>query len=142
MLVRDVMKRHVITINPEARVIDAAQLMRKYGIGSLIVIEDNEAKGIITKWDILTKVVAEGKDPAEIKVREVMSAPLLTIDHEATVEEAAMMMVKNKIKKLGVTKDSQLIGIITAYDIVATEPLFMKQIAELFAYSIEARVGC
>lgn len=142
MLVRDIMKRHVITIDPEARVIDAAQLMRKHSIGSLIVIKNNEAKGIITKWDILTKVVAEGKDPAEIKVRDVMSSPLLTIDHEASVEEAAMLMVKNKIKKLGVTKDNRLIGIITAYDIVATEPLFMKQIAELFAYSINAKIGC
>ncbi|MEM3122130.1 MAG: CBS domain-containing protein, partial [Candidatus Pacearchaeota archaeon] len=94
------MVKEVVTINANANVREAAKIMNNHEIGCLIVSSRGKAVGIITERDILKRVVAEAKDPEKTKVRDIMSKPLIVVEPEMDLEEAAKLMFKMKIKKL------------------------------------------
>lgn len=96
----------------------AADLMKKVQISSIVVINNKNAEGIVTERDFLTKISAENKLPSKVKVNEIMSDKLITIDPESVIDDAVYLMIKHKIKKLPVVRDKELLGIITATDIV------------------------
>ena len=116
------MNKKVIVIDANKSIKDAAKLMKKHNIGSVIVIEKDRAKGIITERDIVRKVVAEGLDTS-VKCREIMSHPLVVITPDATIEAAAKIMRDSEVKKLPVIeKDGTLVGILTEDDIMRLFP--------------------
>ena len=123
VLVKEAMKTNLAVVNPSMTVIDAAKLMKKRKIGNVIVAENNHPVGILTESDIIKKVVAEGKKPSEVIVREVMSTPLLIIDPYVTLEEAMKKLSKCNIRRLPVLENDQLIGIITLRDISRISPI-------------------
>ncbi|MGD0449913.1 MAG: CBS domain-containing protein [Candidatus Bathyarchaeia archaeon] len=84
-------------------------------MGDLVVIDGVEAKGIVTERDLVRRVMAL-KKPFETKVSEVMSNPLITIDENTQLRDAARLMVKYKIRRLPVTKGTVLVGIIATND--------------------------
>ena len=96
MLVRNVMKRDVVTAKPNLTLREAAKIMTELKIGSLVIAEDHELKGIVTGTDIL-KAIARGKDVDTVLVKEIMSSPVKTIEPSADLEDAVDIMVKNKI---------------------------------------------
>ena len=113
--VRDFMTTNVITIDFQATVLEAAKLMHQQDVGDLVVMEGNMPKGIVTERDIVRRVVAQRK-PLDTKVSEVMSDPLITIDENASIRDAARKMVKYKIRRLPVMKKNVLVGIIATSD--------------------------
>ena len=119
--VREIMSRVVVTIRPEATMQEAAVLMGKKHIGSLIVTRNGVSLGIITERDLLTKVLACGKDPAKESVEENMSYPLVTIGPEVKIKEAAETMYKKK-GRLVVFDNGELIAIVTASDLIRSMP--------------------
>ena len=131
MLVKEVMNRNVKTIDTEANVQKAAELMSKFGIGSLIVVKNNKLKGILTERNILGGVVAKSLDATDTKVKDIMTKEVVFIKPELDVEEAAEIMVDKNIKKLPVILRNQLVGIITASDICAAQPKLMESLSTL-----------
>jgi CBS domain-containing protein len=119
--VNDIMSHDVVTINPEATLQEAAVLMGEKHIGSLIVRRNRILLGIITERDLLTKILACGKSPATEKVEENMACPLITIDPEAKIKEAAQKMYRNK-SRLVVLDKGELVGIVTASDLIRSMP--------------------
>lgn len=113
--VKDFMTTNVITIDAQETVLYAAKLMHQQNVGDLVVMGGGAAKGIVTERDLVRRVMAE-KKPLETKVSEIMSSPLITIDEEAQLKEAARKMVKYKIRRLPVTKKDVLVGIIATSD--------------------------
>lgn len=113
--VKDFMTTNVITIDAQETVLYAAKLMHQQNVGDLVVMGGGVAKGIVTERDLVRRVMAE-KKPLETKVSEIMSSPLITIDEEAQLKEAARKMVKYKIRRLPVTKKDVLVGIIATSD--------------------------
>ena len=113
--VKDFMTTNVITIDINRTVLEAAKLMHQQDVGDLVVMEDVEAKGIITERDLVRRVMAM-KKTLDAKVSEVMSNPLITIDQDAPLRDAARLMIKNKIRRLPVTKENVLVGIIATND--------------------------
>ena len=113
--VKDFMTTNVVTIDINRTVLEAAKLMHQQDVGDLVVMEDVEAKGIITERDLVRRVIAM-KKPLDIKVSEVMSNPLITIDRDAPLRDAARLMIKHKIRRLPVTKENVLVGIIATND--------------------------
>ena len=118
ILVRDVMTTGVKTVTLDSTIAEAVKKMNKFGIGAIIVVQGKKPVGIITERDILMKIVEPFLDPKLMKVRQVMSSPLITIRGDALVEEAANVMTEKSIKKLPVVLDEQLIGIVTTTDLV------------------------
>jgi len=119
--VYDIMSRDVLTISPEATMAEAAKLMGERHIGSLVVVEEGKAKGIITERDLLSGVIASGKDPGRVRVKDCMSKRLFTVRPIATVKEAAQEMMRKK-GRLVVIEQGQVVGIVTAADLIKILP--------------------
>jgi len=119
--VKEIMTREVLTITPEASMEEAAVVMGEKHVGSLIVTKYETPVGIVTERDLLTKVLASGKDMKETKVEKVMSYPLITTCLEAKIKETAQLMIKKK-GRLAVFDCGKLMGIVTASDLIKSLP--------------------
>lgn len=116
--VSDFMTKNVVTISPEASVLDASNLMADKNIGSVVVVEGAVPIGILTERDIIVGVVSKRLLPDKTLVKDVMSKPLVTCTPECNIDEAASLMQAHKIKHLPVVKGDALVGIFTTYDLM------------------------
>ncbi len=115
----DYMTSPVLNVDSESFVKEAAQIMQSKHIGSLFVKKGDKFIGIITENDLSRKVVADSLDPATTKVSKIMSEPIHTLDCMEHVETANQLMAQKKIRHLGVTKNDEVIGILSVRDLVA-----------------------
>lgn len=117
---RDIMQTDIATILPDLTVQDAAVLMRHHGVRSLIVEKDtdDDAYGIITFVDIVSKVLAYGFDPAEISVAEVMTKPLVVLNPSLKADLIAKLFAKNKIGHAPVIENHKLVGMVSMTDLI------------------------
>lgn len=111
------MTRKVVTINFDSNVFEAAKLMDSNKIGCLVVTEGNIPVGIVTERDLVRKVLAK-KLPADTKISEIASKPLITVNCDTSIKEAARIMSSNKIRRLPVVNENKLAGIVVAADFV------------------------
>ncbi|MEM3017745.1 MAG: CBS domain-containing protein [Candidatus Bathyarchaeia archaeon] len=131
LLVRDVMTENVRTVRPNSTITEVVRKMNKFEVGSVVVVEGERPVGLITERDILRRVLEVTLAAEAMKAKEVMSSPLVTVSSEATVEEAARLMVERHIKKLPVVKDGKLIGIVTSTDIVRSQPRMVEILSDV-----------
>lgn len=131
MLAKDVMSSPVVTIDEDASVNRAAELMDKDDLGCIIVT-DKEGKplGILTERDLVVRVLAKNVRPDSIKAKEVMTSPLITIEPDATINDAARRMSRLNIRRLGVVYKMQLVGLLSAKDILGVVPELIEIIQE------------
>lgn len=115
---RDIMSRRVITLESDVPASDIAKLMDKNRVSSIIVTKDNMPYGIISESDMVSKVVAQNKRPLEVKTSELMSSPLVVVSPLTPAEEVAEKMIINKIRRIVVSDEKQVLGIITVTDFV------------------------
>ncbi len=120
--VSELVKREPITVEPGTTVNKAAKVMKDEGIGSLIVLEKNKPIGILTERDIVTKIVAEDKESKKIKVKDVMSAPLISVHPDLDIYEAARKMAALEIRRLPIIDEKKLMGMITETDLLRISP--------------------
>jgi CBS domain-containing protein len=118
--------RTIVSIDSKAKVKDAARLMVEKGIGSLIANRDGLPFGIVTERDLMEKIAAEGVDPTKMTVSEVMTAPLTTVDASSSIIDAARRMVEKRVKRLVVTDQDKIVGIVTQTDLVSHMTDFQK----------------
>jgi CBS domain-containing protein len=131
MLVRDVMSSPVITVDEDATANRVAELMEKHELGCIIVTsKEGKPIGIITERDLVTRVLAKNVKPDTIKAKDVMTTPLITIEPDETINEAARKMSRLNIRRLGVVYKGQLIGILSSKDILAVMPELIETIQE------------
>ncbi len=129
--VEDVMVEEVVTVEADATVQEAVELMNKHEIGCLVVVLRGKPVGIITERDMLKRVLAKSIDPEKIKVSEIMSAPLIMGKPEMEIEDAARLMFKTKIKKLPVVQKGRLIGLVTLTDLTRFQPQIIRILKKL-----------
>jgi len=131
VLVRDVMSRDVKVVRPDSSVKEVVATMNKFDIGSIVVVQGNRPVGIITERDILRRIVQPCLAPETLTARQVMTSPLLTISETASIDEAAKLMAKKRVKKLPVMGKRKLVGIVTLTDIVTKVPTMLSILEEL-----------
>ena len=117
ILVKDVMTRAIISVNNETTVFQVAKMMEQGGIGAVLVKKNGNLSGIITDRDYATKIVAHNL-PSDTPVEQIMSSPLITINFDESISAAAERMTSKKIRKLAVTDNGKIIGLITSTDLV------------------------
>ncbi len=117
--VADLMSAPVLTIRVGATVLVAAKKMVASGVSSLLSLTGRGARGIVTKRDVVTKVVARGRDVEQVTVTDIMSAPLRTIELTATLEDCATRMEAQGVRRFPVIQDGHIAGIISDTDILA-----------------------
>jgi CBS domain-containing protein len=109
----------VYTVTPEATVWEAAELMRRRGVGDLVVVEDLKPVGILTDRDIVLRVTAAGLSPLDVAVQEIMSAPPVTAPREMEIGEGIALMARHGIRRLPIVdEDGKLASILTLDDIL------------------------
>jgi CBS domain-containing protein len=111
----------VVSIDHEAKVVDAARLMNERRIGALVVTRGEKVVGIFTERDILNRVVAPLRDPAATAVHEVMTSPVACCSPETGRPECRAVMRNRRIRHLPVVQDERLVGIISIGDILEVE---------------------
>ncbi len=115
--VKDIMTKEVVTIDTNKTVFEAAELMTSKSLGCLVVVIKAFPVGIITERDIVRRIVAKRASP-DVKIVEIMTKKLITIDPDTSLKEAARVMSTNKIRRLPVLKNNKLVGIVVASDFV------------------------
>jgi CBS domain-containing protein len=131
--VEDVMVKEVITIDENSTVKEAADIMNKFEIGCLIAVRKGKAMGILTERDLLKRVVAEGKDATETKVKDIMTSPLVVAEPAMDLGEAVKLMFQMKIKKLPVVDGKKLVGLVSLTDIARFQPQMISILKQLAA---------
>lgn len=118
--VRDCMTVPVVSVKPDTTVAAALTLMRRKGIHSVVVEPDNpsDGYGIMTMTDVVKKVAAHDRDPRQVRVREVMTQPIVTASPDWSLKECATRMTALNVRHLPVTDDDgRLVGMISNTDI-------------------------
>jgi len=132
VLVRDVMSKNVRVVRPDSSAREVVAIMNKFDIGSVVVVQGERPVGIITERDILRRIVEPCLAPETLTARQIMTSPVITIDENASINEAAKLMAKKGIKRLLVTRNNdKLVGIITFTDIVTKVPDMLSILEEL-----------
>lgn len=117
MVISEIMTGNVISICEDEPVIAAARLMKQRNIGSLPVRDDKgKLKGILTDRDIVLRCVAPGASAQELRVGEIMSRNLATVSPHDEAEQVAERMSERQVRRLPVTDDGVLIGIVALAD--------------------------
>jgi len=116
----DVAETDVFVLNESVNIADAARAMREKAVSSVLVSRaiDTQPVGIVTERDVLYRVVAEHKGPFKTILRDVMSSPLVTIDESAPVKDAVVLMRKNGFRRVPVTKEGKIVGMLTLQSII------------------------
>ncbi len=131
MLVRDVMSSPVITMDEDETSNKAAANMEMNDLGAIIVTNKaGKSIGIITERDLVIRVIAKNLKPDTVKAKEIMTTPLVTIEPEATISDAARRMNRLDIRRLGVIYKGNLVGIISSKDILGVMPELLEIIQE------------
>jgi signal-transduction protein with cAMP-binding, CBS, and nucleotidyltransferase domain len=107
------------TIGPEAKVLEALDLMAKKGLGALIVVEkDEEVIGILSERDYARKIILMGRHSEDTPVKDIMTREVYGVHFDTTAEECMALMTDKHIRHLPVCKDGKLAGVISIGDVV------------------------
>jgi CBS domain-containing protein len=131
MMVRDIMSSPVVTIAEDETCNKAAASMDMKDLGAVIVQNKaGKSIGIITERDLVKRVVAKNLKPDTVKAKEIMTTPLVTIEPEANIIDAARRMTRLDIRRLGVIYKANLVGIISSKDILGVMPELLEIMQE------------
>lgn len=108
----------VISVAPDLSVFDAIKLMADRSVGSLLVMNDEELRGIVTERDYARKVIIKGRSSETTRVSEIMSTEVLTTSSSQTVNQCMELMTERRIRHLPVVEDNRVIGMISIGDLV------------------------
>ena len=123
--VGDVMTPNVITEDEETPVTKLSKEMELGNIGSIVITKAGKPVGIVTDRDIAIKVCALKRNPAEVRAREIMSSPLITIERDAPLERACELLAKNGVRRLPVMDNNELVGIVSVRNILTRSPTYV-----------------
>ena len=127
MKVKDIMSRPIIAEDEETLVTKIAEDMEELGIGSVVITKDGEPTGIITERDIALKALLKNRRASEVRAREIMTSPLVTIDPEDSVEDACKLAARKRIKRLPVVESGVPIGIVSIRDLLTRKPEYVRE---------------
>ena len=113
-----IMSKKVKIISKEGSIVNAAKLMFEGNVSCVAVVEKKKPIGLVTERDLAVRVLDKNKDLKKLKVKDIMTTPILTVSSDTDIYYASEIMRKNKIKKLPIVKNGKLIGIITQTDIL------------------------
>lgn len=108
----------VFSIGPDETVYEAVHRLAERGIGALVVLEDEELVGIVSERDYARKIILRGRASKDTKVREIMTAEVITIGRQTRIEECMAIMTNKRIRHLPVIESGRVIGMVSIGDVV------------------------
>ena len=134
-MVRDVVKADI-----NVNVKEAARMMREYDFDSIIILNNEEPEGIVTEGDIIDELVRKDAKPSTVKVKDIMTTPLITASPNESLMDTAKKMAKEKIRKLPIIEDGKLVGIVADIDIISISSEMNSILSELLEMNVEREV--
>lgn len=115
--VRDIMNKHVVTIEQDSSVLDAARLLKEKDVSFLVIVKDGNPVGVLSERDIVRRLAAEDKQASKVRVYEIMSPKFRWVEPTTEIEDAVQKMLNNNIRRLIVLENGKLVGVITQTDL-------------------------
>jgi len=128
--IKDAMITNVITAKPNQTVLEAAKIMRKEDVGSVVICEGNTPIGIVTREDIINKITAEDKLASKTFLKNIMSKDLVACPPDCDISEVARLMSKHKYERIPVVFLGKLVGIISAREVAKVAPAALEIMTE------------
>ena len=127
--VKDFMNEDVVAVTPETSARKCAEIMAAERVSSALVIKDRKIVGIVTEKDLARKIVAKGLDADKVLASDIMATNLVTVSPQTSLYDAMVLIDEKKIKHLPVVKKGNVVGIITAMEILRIQPSYMEILA-------------
>ena len=137
---RDVMVREVIRGDSDLNVMEAAKLMRQHKVDSVVVLSNGEPVGIVTEGDIISELVSKDMTPSTVKLKEIMTTPLVTASPTDHLSYIAKKMAAERIRKIPIIDDGKLVGIVADVDILSVSSEMNTILAELIEMNVEREI--
>lgn len=119
LFAKDVVEKEFLNLPRTMAVLEAAKLMKEHKQGFVILSSENGPEGIVTEWDYLSKILAEGRDPAGLTLGDIMSPGLITVQAGDGLESVAKIMTERGVRRVAVVQGGKVIGVITSRTILA-----------------------
>jgi CBS domain-containing protein len=117
ILVRHAMTETPKTASPDMNAADAAALMKQFDTGVIPITEGEKLVGLVTDRDLVLRVIAERKDPTDVRLGDILTSSPVTVSPDTRLSEARDIMAENKIRRLPVVKNGELVGILSMGDL-------------------------
>jgi len=131
---KDIVEKDFLSVPAGTSVLEAARAMRERGHGFVIVVTaDGKPEGIATEWDFLARVTAEDRDPEAVRLEEIMSRNLVSVDANAGIDAVSQLMVDRGTRRVLVVKDSTILGVIDAKTILARMKAYVDRLSAQIA---------
>jgi signal-transduction protein with cAMP-binding, CBS, and nucleotidyltransferase domain len=115
LIAKDIVEKEFLSLSRETTALEGARQMKAKRHGyAIIATSTGSPEGIVTEWDYLSKIVAEGKDPSHVKLGDIMTSDLVSVDANVGLDQVAQLMTQKGIRRVLVLKDRKVIGVITA----------------------------
>ena len=131
-MVKDLMSTDVNVFENESTIDNIIKTMSDCDVDYVIVVQSRKPTGIITERDVIVRMLTQGLDPKVVIARAVYTNPLVTIEENSTVDEAAKLMLDWKIKHLPVTREGKIVGMLNYLDIALNVPELLPAMKELY----------
>jgi CBS domain-containing protein len=129
MKIKEIMTNQVAYLNPDANLVEAAQLMQKHDVGVLPVCQGENVLGIVTDRDIVVRNIAHGNDPKTTPVKNVMTSNVQMVSPEMSLNQAAELMADHQIRRLPVVENNRIVGMVALGDL-ATQAKYDVELAK------------
>ena len=126
---KDIVEKDFVSFSPDTTVLDGARAMKDAKRGFAVIGTPDSAEGIVTEWDILSKVVAEGRDPQRVSMSEIMTTDILSIDGSAALSTVSQLMSEKGVRRVIVKDKAQVIGFITSKTMLARMNEYVDKIS-------------
>lgn len=133
LFAKDLVEPDFLSLPRGVSALDAAKIMKEKRQGYIVISADGVPEGIVTEWDYLTKIVAEGLDPATVKLESIMTAGLITVQASDGFDVVAKVMAEKSVRRVIVVKDGKVLGIITSRTILARLEDYVNTVSNTIA---------
>jgi CBS domain-containing protein len=132
MIIRDIMSDRVVTIGQDEPVSAAARLLKRHNVGSLPVCDSaGRLRGVVTDRDIVMRCIAMDEDPQTTRTGDIMSRSIVTTEPDDSVEQAMRLMSQDQVRRLPVTDNGRVVGIVALCDMARNRNCDMEAAAAL-----------
>lgn len=134
LVAKDIVEKDFLSLPRETTAVEAARQMKAKSHGFVIIASaGGNPEGIVTEWDYLAKIVAEGKDPSRVKLADIMSGDLVAVDANEGLDQVAQIMTLKGIRRVLVLKDHRVLGVITAKTMLSRLKEYIDRISAQIA---------